>query len=201
MTYNDFIWFLLSEIDKTTPTAVEYWFRCLDLDGDGVLTVYELEYFYDEQFNRMEEEMAGDVIMLDDLMCQLNDLIRPERNGLITLKDLRRAPPKMLPIFFDAFMNLTRFLEHDSRTSFLQRQLAQISMRAMPTTLFKDVIQMRVDFLANLPNPWVEFADTEYAALLNDNEEQEAQEGAVGEPEQDTATTSNAVALTGDAAV
>ncbi|KAJ2331930.1 Serine/threonine-protein phosphatase 2A regulatory subunit B'' subunit alpha, partial [Coemansia sp. RSA 2671] len=89
MTYCDFIWFLLSEIDKTSPTAIEYWFRCLDLDGDGVLTVYELEYFYDEQYSRMEEEMSGDVIMLDDLMCQLNDLIRPEKNGLFTLKDLR----------------------------------------------------------------------------------------------------------------
>ncbi|KAJ2868086.1 Serine/threonine-protein phosphatase 2A regulatory subunit B'' subunit alpha [Coemansia aciculifera] len=196
MTYCDFIWFLLSEIDKTSPTAIEYWFRCLDLDGDGVLTVYELEYFYDEQYSRMEEEMSGDVIMLDDLMCQLNDLICPEKNGLITLKDLRRAPPKMLPIFFDAFMNLTRFLEHDSRTSFLQRQLAQLSMRAMPATSFKDVIQMRIDFLASLPNPWIEFADCEYAALLNDHEEQESQEGPA-EPAQ-TITTTNVVLSNGD---
>ncbi|KAJ2376333.1 Serine/threonine-protein phosphatase 2A regulatory subunit B'' subunit alpha [Coemansia sp. RSA 2611] len=188
MTYCDFIWFLLSEIDKTSPTAIEYWFRCLDLDGDGVLTVYELEYFYDEQYSRMEEEMSGDVIMLDDLMCQLNDLIRPEKNGLFTLKDLRRAPAKLLPIFFDAFMNLTRFLEHDSRTSFLQRQLAQLSMRAMPATSFKDVIQLRMDFLASLPNPWIEFADCEYAALLNDHEEQGSQEGS-GEPAQATTTS------------
>ncbi|KAJ1911694.1 Serine/threonine-protein phosphatase 2A regulatory subunit B'' subunit alpha, partial [Tieghemiomyces parasiticus] len=27
MTYRDFIWFILSEEDKTTPTAIEYWFR------------------------------------------------------------------------------------------------------------------------------------------------------------------------------
>ncbi|KAJ2403105.1 Serine/threonine-protein phosphatase 2A regulatory subunit B'' subunit alpha [Coemansia sp. RSA 2530] len=136
----------------------------------------------------MEEEMSGDVIMLDDLMCQLNDLIRPEKNGLFTLKDLRRAPAKLLPIFFDAFMNLTRFLEHDSRTSFLQRQLAQLSMRAMPATSFKDVIQLRMDFLASLPNPWIEFADCEYAALLNDHEEQGSQEGS-GEPAQATTTS------------
>ncbi|KAJ2485556.1 Serine/threonine-protein phosphatase 2A regulatory subunit B'' subunit alpha [Coemansia sp. RSA 2320] len=186
MTYCDFIWFLLSEIDKTSPTAVEYWFRCLDLDGDGVLTVYELEYFYDEQFSRMEDEMAGDMIMLDDLMCQLNDLVRPERNGLITLKDLRRAPPKLLPIFFDAFMNLTRFLEHDGRTSFLQRQLAQLSMRSLPNASFKDVIQMRIDFLASLPNPWVEFADCEYAALLKDHEEQEGQTESADPVQTDT---------------
>ncbi|KAJ2746757.1 Serine/threonine-protein phosphatase 2A regulatory subunit B'' subunit alpha [Coemansia sp. BCRC 34301] len=201
MTYGDFIWFLLSEIDKTSPTAVEYWFRCLDLDGDGVLTVYELEYFYDEQFSRMEEEMSGDVIMLDDLMCQLNDLVRPEQSGLITLKDLRRVPPKLLPIFFDAFMNLTRFLEHDSRASFLQRQLSQLSMRAMPTTSFKDVIQMRIDFLASLPNPWIEFADCEYAALLNDHEEQEPQESVVADPDQAATTpTTNVTGTLSDVA-
>ncbi|KAJ2559463.1 Serine/threonine-protein phosphatase 2A regulatory subunit B'' subunit alpha [Coemansia sp. RSA 1933] len=173
MTYRDFIWFLLSEIDKSSPTAVEYWFRCLDLDGDGVLTIYELEYFYDEQVSRMEEDMAGDMIMLDDLMCQLSDLVRPEREGLFTLKDLRRVAPSHLPLFFDAFTNLTRFVEHETRTSFLQRQLAQLSMRALPTTSFDEVIQIRMDFLASTPNPWIEFADLEYAALLNDHNEQD----------------------------
>ncbi|KAJ2608230.1 Serine/threonine-protein phosphatase 2A regulatory subunit B'' subunit alpha [Coemansia sp. RSA 1804] len=171
MTYRDFIWFLLSEIDKTSPTAVEYWFRCLDLDGDGVLTIYELEYFYDEQVSRMDEEMAGDMIMLDDLMCQLSDLVRPANEGLFTLKDLKRVAPAQLPLFFDAFMNLTRFVEHETRTAFLQRQLAQLSMRALPTTSFADVIQMRMDFLASIPNAWIEFADLEYAALLNDHQE------------------------------
>jgi serine/threonine-protein phosphatase 2A regulatory subunit B'' len=27
MSYTDFVWFLLSEEDKTHPTAIEYWFR------------------------------------------------------------------------------------------------------------------------------------------------------------------------------
>ncbi|KAJ2708922.1 hypothetical protein H4S00_006798, partial [Coemansia sp. D1744] len=93
--------------------------------------------------------------------------------GMITLKDLRRVPPTIIPVFFDAFMNLSRFVEHESRTSCLQRQLAQLSMRALPKTSFEDVIQMRIEFLASLPNPWSEFADLEYAALLNDHEQTE----------------------------
>jgi hypothetical protein len=28
MGYEDFVWFILSEEDKTTDTAMEYWFRC-----------------------------------------------------------------------------------------------------------------------------------------------------------------------------
>ena len=35
MGYEDFVWFILSEEDKTTDTAAEYWFRCADLDCDG----------------------------------------------------------------------------------------------------------------------------------------------------------------------
>merc|ERR1719410_1205371 len=35
MSYTEFVWFLLSEEDKRHPTAIEYWFRCMDLDGDG----------------------------------------------------------------------------------------------------------------------------------------------------------------------
>ncbi|KAI8872128.1 hypothetical protein GQ42DRAFT_119820, partial [Ramicandelaber brevisporus] len=53
MTFGEFIWFYISEFDKTSPTAIEYWFRCLDLDGDGTLTAWELNYFYEEQYRRM----------------------------------------------------------------------------------------------------------------------------------------------------
>ena len=35
--FGDFIWFIMSEEDKTHPTAVEYWFRILDYDGDGLI--------------------------------------------------------------------------------------------------------------------------------------------------------------------
>ena len=33
MTYEDYVWFFLSEIDKTSVSAMRYWFRCLDMDG------------------------------------------------------------------------------------------------------------------------------------------------------------------------
>uniref|UniRef100_A0A915M4U3 Uncharacterized protein n=1 Tax=Meloidogyne javanica TaxID=6303 RepID=A0A915M4U3_MELJA len=33
--FEDFVCFLLAEEDKRHPTSVEYWFRCIDLDGDG----------------------------------------------------------------------------------------------------------------------------------------------------------------------
>ncbi len=42
MGYEDFVWFMLSEEDKSTDVSLEYWFQCVDLDCDGVLRANEL---------------------------------------------------------------------------------------------------------------------------------------------------------------
>ena len=42
MGYEDFVWFMLSEEDKSTDVSLEYWFRCIDLDCDGVLRSNEM---------------------------------------------------------------------------------------------------------------------------------------------------------------
>lgn len=49
MEYEEFVWFILSEEDKGTLTAAEYWFRIMDRDGDGIITLEDLEFFYKEQ--------------------------------------------------------------------------------------------------------------------------------------------------------
>ena len=49
MQYDEFVWFILSEEDKGTLTAAEYWFRVMDRDGDGYITLEDLEFFYKEQ--------------------------------------------------------------------------------------------------------------------------------------------------------
>ena len=70
MSYTDFVWFLLAEEDKHHPTAIEYWFRCMDIDGDGVLSMYELEYFYEEQQHRMEQ-LGIETLPFEDCLCQV----------------------------------------------------------------------------------------------------------------------------------
>jgi len=42
MSYEDFVWFILSEEDKTSDVSLEYWFRCVDLDCDGHLQPNEM---------------------------------------------------------------------------------------------------------------------------------------------------------------
>ena len=51
-------------------SSIEYWFRCMDLDGDGVLSMYELEYFYSEQVSKMEV-LGIETMVFEDCLCQV----------------------------------------------------------------------------------------------------------------------------------
>uniref|UniRef100_A0A8C4EM35 EF-hand domain-containing protein n=1 Tax=Dicentrarchus labrax TaxID=13489 RepID=A0A8C4EM35_DICLA len=115
LSYADFVWFLMSEEDKKTDTSIEYWFRCMDLDGDGVLSMYELEYFYEEQCQKLET-MAIEPLPFEDCLCQMLDLVKPEVEGKITLRDLKRC--KLSHIFFDTFFNIEKYLDHEQRDPF-----------------------------------------------------------------------------------
>ncbi|KAM9709741.1 serine/threonine-protein phosphatase 2A regulatory subunit B'' subunit beta isoform 2-T2 [Menidia menidia] len=115
LSYADFVWFLISEEDKKTDTSIEYWFRCMDLNGDGVLSMYELEFFYEEQCQKLEA-MAIEPLPFEDCLCQMLDLVKPEVEGKITLRDLKRC--KLSHIFFDTFFNIEKYLDHEQRDPF-----------------------------------------------------------------------------------
>lgn len=58
-------------------------FKCIDLDGNGVLTRNELQFFYEEQFHRMEC-MAQEPVLFEDILCQIIDMIGPEVHFLLS---------------------------------------------------------------------------------------------------------------------
>ncbi|XP_049596631.1 serine/threonine-protein phosphatase 2A regulatory subunit B'' subunit alpha isoform X1 [Syngnathus scovelli] len=143
MSYAEFVWFLLSEEDKKNPTSIEYWFRCMDVDGDGVLSMFELEYFYEEQCERMER-MGIEPLPFQDLLCQMLDLVKPENPGKITLSDLKRC--RMAHIFFDTFFNLEKYLDHEQRDPF--------------------AVQKDLDSDGPEPSDWDKYASEEYEILV-----------------------------------
>ncbi|XP_043104885.1 serine/threonine-protein phosphatase 2A regulatory subunit B'' subunit beta isoform X3 [Puntigrus tetrazona] len=122
LSYSDFVWFLISEEDKKTETSIEYWFRCMDLDGDGVLSMYELQYFYQEQSQKLEA-MAIEPLPFEDCLCQMLDMVKPEIPGKITLRDLKRC--KLSHIFFDTFFNVEKYLDHEQRDPLLAARDAE----------------------------------------------------------------------------
>lgn len=63
-----------------TRFSIEYWFRCMDLDGDGVLSMYELQYFYEDQCQKLDN-MAIEPLPFEDCLCQMLDLVKPKCEG------------------------------------------------------------------------------------------------------------------------
>lgn len=122
MSYTDFVWFLLAEEDKKHPKSIEYWFRLMDLDGDGYISMYEMEYFYYEQIKRLEL-MNIEALPFVDSACQIFDLVNPREKNKISLQDLKKT--KMATIFFDTFINLEKYLEHESREFVSTRDVIQ----------------------------------------------------------------------------
>ena len=119
MGYEDFCWFVLAEEDKSNPLALEYWFRVVDLDGDGALRARECAFFYEEQLQRMEC-LNQEPVLWEDVLCQMSDMLRPERGGVITMRDLRRC--KLAGNFFNVLFNLNKFIAFESRDPFSIRR-------------------------------------------------------------------------------
>ncbi|XP_041272108.1 serine/threonine-protein phosphatase 2A regulatory subunit B'' subunit alpha isoform X1 [Onychostruthus taczanowskii] len=156
MSYADFVWLLISEEDKRSATSIEYWFRCMDLDGDGVLSMYELEYFYEEQCERMEV-MGIEPLPFQDLLCQMLDLVKPEREGRVTLRDLKRC--RMAHVFFNTFFNLEKYLDNEQRDPF--------------------AVQKDTDSDSPEPSDWDRYAAEEYEILVaEESGNEQLQEGS-----------------------
>eukprot|EP00669_Euglena_mutabilis_P011268 TRINITY_DN592_c0_g1_i1.p1 TRINITY_DN592_c0_g1~~TRINITY_DN592_c0_g1_i1.p1 ORF type:complete len:617 (-),score=141.77 TRINITY_DN592_c0_g1_i1:156-1985(-) len=115
MNYEDFIWFCLSEEDKTSDTSIAYWFRCVDLNHDGVISGYQLDYFFAEQKKRMESFLT-EQIQFDDILCQMVDMIHPKDPNRIRLSDLKACPTS--GIFFNVLFNLNKFIAFEQRDPF-----------------------------------------------------------------------------------
>lgn len=96
----------------------------MDLDGDGVLSMYELEYFYEEQQHRMES-IGIETLPFEDCLCQMLDMIKPVIPGCVRLSDLKKC--KMTPIFFDTFFNLEKYMEHEQRDPFASQREDEVS--------------------------------------------------------------------------
>uniref|UniRef100_F6H607 EF-hand domain-containing protein n=1 Tax=Vitis vinifera TaxID=29760 RepID=F6H607_VITVI len=153
MGYEDFVYFILSEEDKTSEPSLEYWFKCIDLDGNGVLTRNEMQFFYEEQLHRMEC-MAQEPVLFEDILCQIVDMIGPENESYITLRDLKGC--KLSGSVFNILFNLNKFMAFETRDPFLIRQ-----ERENPTL-----------------TEWDRFAHREYIRLSMEEDVEEASNGS-----------------------
>ncbi|CAD6185242.1 unnamed protein product [Caenorhabditis auriculariae] len=102
----EFTQFLLAEEDKTHPTSVEYWFRILDLDGDGLVTLYDMELFHSQVQKKLAIE-GIDSMAFPDVACQLIDMLNVEGASAFRLRDLKKSP--LRGRFINTFVNWRKF--------------------------------------------------------------------------------------------
>ena len=123
MDFEDFVYFCLSEEDKNTPAAVQYWFRVLDLDCDGVLSGYELGKCFEENQKRFLEAM-GEELKYEDMLCQMLDMIGANkikaRTQGLTMADFKSCQTPAN--FFNMIFNVTKFLAFEHRDPFFEHQ-------------------------------------------------------------------------------
>ncbi|EGG15826.1 hypothetical protein DFA_09495 [Cavenderia fasciculata] len=114
LSYKNFVWFILSEEDKTNNTSIEYWFKCLDFDHDGILSFHEMEFFYDDQKERLDSLNLEPPIFID-LLCQILDMIKPNNLEKITLLDLKNS--KLAGYLYNILFNTTKFFIQETKES------------------------------------------------------------------------------------
>ncbi|CAL9213628.1 unnamed protein product [Arabidopsis halleri] len=119
MSYEDFVYFILAEEDKSSEPSLEYWFKCVDLDENGVITPNEMQFFFEEQLHRMEC-ITQEAVLFSDILCQIIDMIGPEKENCITFQDLKGS--KLSGNVFNILFNLNKFMAFETRDPFLIRQ-------------------------------------------------------------------------------
>ncbi|KAF1795852.1 EF-hand domain pair [Phytophthora cactorum] len=114
--------FMLSEEDKANPVSIRYWFELIDTNEDGVLRADEMRVFYRHQIHRMEC-LGHEVVPFEDILCQMSDLLHPEKEGEFYHKDFIRLDKiRVSGVFFNVLFNLSKFIEFEQRDPFLLRQ-------------------------------------------------------------------------------
>ena len=53
----------------------------MDLDGDGVLSLFEMVYFYEEVLQRLQE-LNIDCLSVENAVCQILDMVNPKEKGM-----------------------------------------------------------------------------------------------------------------------
>eukprot|EP00594_Rhizosolenia_setigera_P014036 CAMPEP_0178962478 /NCGR_PEP_ID=MMETSP0789-20121207/14388_1 /TAXON_ID=3005 /ORGANISM="Rhizosolenia setigera, Strain CCMP 1694" /LENGTH=586 /DNA_ID=CAMNT_0020646635 /DNA_START=287 /DNA_END=2047 /DNA_ORIENTATION=+ len=122
LSYEDFIYFMLSEEDKSNEISVRYWFTCIDVDGDGKLNNMEMRSFYAVQLNRMQC-LGHEIIPFEDMLCQMIDMIKPKTQEYLVVEDFLQAECSQVSgALFDALFNLNKYLQFEQRDPFMERQ-------------------------------------------------------------------------------
>ncbi|XP_026750550.2 serine/threonine-protein phosphatase 2A regulatory subunit B'' subunit gamma-like [Galleria mellonella] len=87
MDYKTYLDLVLALENRRQPAALAYLFRVLDINSQGYLDAFTLNYF----FKAIQEQMVAhgaEPVNFDDVKDEIFDMIRPQHPSRITLQDL-----------------------------------------------------------------------------------------------------------------
>ncbi|KAI8432870.1 hypothetical protein MSG28_013797 [Choristoneura fumiferana] len=90
MDYKTYLELVLALENRRQPAALAYLFRLLDINSQGYLDKFTLNYF----FKAIQEQMVAhgaEPVNFEDVKDEIFDMIRPEHPSRITLQDLVRS--------------------------------------------------------------------------------------------------------------
>jgi serine/threonine-protein phosphatase 2A regulatory subunit B'' len=131
--FRAFSYFLISSEDKTTLTAIHFWFKLCDLDDDGVLSLQDIDELYDVQLERMVIT-GNETIPFGDIVRQLLDMVKPEDPAAIKVTDLARSG--MADVFFNTLFDLQKFLVREYQFPLVNANFGDVTKNLSPWELY-----------------------------------------------------------------
>ena len=106
--YTDFVTFLLANADPFHPKSIEYFFRLLDVDDDGILSLHDVELLYCEM-EKMSSDLDASIADFQNFTCMMLDAIRPKNKHCFTVSDMKRS--QLAPLFIDCLINVSTCID------------------------------------------------------------------------------------------
>ncbi|EAK90460.1 protein phosphatase 2A regulatory subunit (contains a conserved version of EF hands) [Cryptosporidium parvum Iowa II] len=154
MSYHDFIYFYISDEDKTTERSIRYWFEIIDFDCDGWISFSEIDYFFREQKSRCND-LNYFIPELNNISCMMNDLLMPGIQGRYRLDDFLRN--KLIAgHFFNVLVNTKKCLT----SMFMDAELNSIQAVILPKLGYKS------------PSPWELHCQYQYQIIQDSRNDQ-----------------------------
>jgi len=170
--FRDFIWFMLAREHKDCPEAIEYWFRCVDLDDDGYISIYEIEKFYIEQCKHMVLLHISDYWTFPDFLCYLLDMIKPKVPNKISLADLKRS--KNSTTFFNMLFDIRQFENLAKKADYFGYYEDIFIRESVPLNSVSEFFNdFKIKLIKRKLNNWEKYAEKMYDYLANEEVQNE----------------------------
>jgi serine/threonine-protein phosphatase 2A regulatory subunit B'' len=117
MDYKTFLDFVLAMNHKESPQSLAYFWKILDVDHKGYITLHTLNFFFKAVVQRMQQHEPNNQVRVEDVTNEIFDMVRPTHPYRITLQDLIRSEVGHTVV--SILTDVNGFWQYDNRESLI----------------------------------------------------------------------------------